>query len=355
MQRKLTILLTGFTSRQANTVSERADIYITFGPILKRLLESLGHTVDWRPVKFGEHGIEHYDAVFVGCSDPNSMTGQTHRYGAIWAMMKATRLALWFDDWRIKGQLHTFLKKPEVFWNTRMLHESQLPTHEEALMLKAPIDHMLNELGWPQQVPVVAQLFNWGELDKFKKECPDARWYMRFDPSCYVPNFITTPTPMAEKLEGWVAASLTQMDDYTDKLGAKWPIIKQAKPKGKGFGGWKKLHERDVVTQLYDKYAGLISKPYPHAGSGWWRVRFNYACHARAIMLASVKEAGAIGPAFHVTAPQVEAMSVAARANLAQLQYEQFMHWQSSEEQVKDLMYTYLTRLLDEPTRPRYL
>lgn len=355
MQQPLTVLLTGFTSRQANTVSEKTDIYITFAPILKKMLEKLGHVVDWRPVTFGEQDIEKYDLVLCGCSDPNSMTGQTHRYGAIWSMLNARRLILWFDDWRIKGQLHTFLQKPEVFWNTRMLHEKQMPTHEQALMFKDPIDAMLKGLATDHRPPVVAQLFNWGDEAKFLKEVPEAKWLMRFDVGSFVPNFVEQPIPMEQRTRQWVAASLTQMNDYIDKLKPTIPVFIQAKPRGRSFGGWKKMHEREVVTELYAKSLGVISKPYPHAGSGWWRVRFNYAVHARSIMIADPKEAGAAGQSFRLYLPFVEKLSPAEMQDLANKQAEEFLSWQDSQDQACEKMSNGLIRLLDEPVRPEYL
>lgn len=353
--RPLTILLTGFTSRQANTVSAKADIYITFAPILKKVLERLGHTVDWRPVTFAESDIEKYDIVFCGCSDPNSMTGQGHRYGAIWSMIKAQRLVLWFDDWRIKGQLHSFLKKPSVFWETRMLHEAHLSTHARALEFKDPIDNMLFGLSTDHKAPIVAQLFNWGNEAKFLKEAPDAKWLLRFDPSAYVPNFVEKIIPMEERKRSWVAASLTQMDDFIEKLKLQWPVTKQAKPAGRAFGGWKKMHEKDVVTELYATHAGLLSKPYPHAGSGWWRVRFNYAAHTNTVMLADQKEVTEIGSAYRYSAAEIESLSASGLEALAVAQYVQLRGWEDSELTVATKMARYIDRVMQEPSRPRYM
>lgn len=355
MTRPLTILLTGFTSRQANTAGKKQDDYIIAGKIFADMLTRLGHTVDWRPVQFGEAGIEKYDLVMVGCSDPNSYTGMVHRYGAIWAMLNASRLLIWFDDWRIKGEFHSYVQKPEVYWATRMLHEKRLPEHAEALVYQQQINDMFVGFRDEHRPAVVAQLFNWGDETKFLKEVPEAKWLARFDVSSFAPHYTLASKPIAERRKAWVSASLSQTDDYIEKLKPTWEVIKQCKPKGLAFGGWKKMLEADVVTQLYDTCIGVICKPYSHAGSGWWRVRYNYAMQCNNIVLADPKEVGALGPAFMEPVSAIELLDDAQLQQLADWQREHFLGWQDSQQQALDKLQLHLIRLMDEPTRPRYL
>lgn len=355
MSRPLTILLTGFTSRQANTVSEKANIYITTSPLLKHMLERMGHVVDWRPTIFGEANVDKYDLVMVGCSDPNSYTGMVHRYGAYWALLKAKRLMIWFDDWRIKGQYHAWLKKPDTIWQTRMLDPNRMPEHEEALMYKDPIDNMITSLRTTHKAAVMAQLFNWGHEEMFWREAPDAAWLARFDISAFVPEVLRQPPrPLAERTRGWVAASLTQTDDWTDKLGLHHPLVTQAKPKGMRGGGWKKLREVDLVNDLYAEHTGILCKPYSHAGSGWWRSRFNYSVETRSVLFGDPNEIHSIGDAYRTPLLELERMSVNDLQAVADKQAQQFVAWQDQQPAAMTKLTNAFNRIMDEPERPTF-
>lgn len=355
MSRGLNILLTGFTSRIANTVTDRVNIYITSAPLVAEMLQRAGHTVDWRPTIFGEEGIEKYDIVMLGCSDPNSYTGMVHRYGAYWALLKARRLMIWFDDWRIKGQFHAWVQQPEALWQTRMLHNDRLPEHEQAIVYKNAINSAVMSMRDEHRPAVMAQLFNWGNDQQFMKEVPEAKWLARFDISGLVPKVLRQPPrPLAQRTKGWVAASLTQVDDWTDKLQLTWPLIKQAKPKGRAFGGWKKIREVELVNTLYADHTGILCKPYSHAGSGWWRSRFNYAVETRSVLLGDMKEVSAIGESFRLTPSLVESMNDADLQDLANRQAAEFLGWQDSPERAIERLNLSLLRIMDEPARPTF-
>lgn len=355
MSRRLSILLTGFTSRQANTISDRANIYITTSPLLKGMLEKIGHAVDWRPVVFGEEDVSKYDLVMVGCSDPNSYTGMVHRYGAYWALLKAKRLMIWFDDWRIKGQYHAWLEKADTIWQTRMMDPNRMDEHAQALRYKEAIDNVVTSLATTDKAAVMAQLFNWGYEEQFMREVPHAKWLARFDISSLVPKVLAAPArPLAERNRGWVAASLTQVDDWTDKLPLRYPLVTQAKPKGMRGGGWKKLHEVQLVNTLYAENTGILCKPYSHAGSGWWRSRFNYAVETRSVLYGDPKEIHAIGDAYRHSLPELENMSIDQLQRVANEQMSQFIAWQDTPQMAMDKLDGYLVRIMDEPTRPQF-
>lgn len=353
MTRSLTILLTGFTSRQANTVSVKSDIYATTSPLFADMLRRLGHTVDWRPTVFGEAGVENYDIVMVGFSDPNSHTGMVHRYGAMYAMLKAKRLLMWADDWRL-SPYKTMITNVEYSWATRMLHEKRLGEHAQALELKPAIDQVMTSLATTHKAPVLAQLFNWGDESLFLKEVPHAAWLARFDISAFTPVHVTEPKPMVERGHRWVSAALSQTEDYTDKLRLTWPLLNQTKPKGKGFGGWSKMREDAIVQTLYRDNVGVLCKPYSHAGSGWWRSRYSYAVQCRNVMLADFKEISGIGGPYLKRAAEIEAMSADDLQKLADWQANAFLSFQDSQSLALTRLAGHLQRIMDEPARPNF-
>jgi hypothetical protein len=352
MSRPLTILLTGFTSRQANTVSEKSNIYATTSPLFAGMLRQLGHTVDWRPTIVGEAGVENYDIVMVGCSNPNSMTGMVHRYGAMYAMLKARRLLIWYDDWRVKEQYSAWINAPDSAWATRMLHEKRLGEHAQAMEHKPAIDAMLKALTTTDKAPVLAQLFNWGNEKLFMKEVPEAKWLARFDISAFTPVHVTDPKSVVDRSRSWVSAALSQTEDYTDKLRLTWPLLNQTKPKGKGFGGWKKMREDAIVKVLYRDNIGVLCKPYSHAGSGWWRSRYSYAVQCRNVMLADYKEIHGLGGPYLKRAAEIEAMDAGQLEQLIDQQVACFTSFQDSQSLALTRLSGHLTRIMDEPARP---
>jgi hypothetical protein len=188
-------------------------------------------------------------------------------------------------------------------------------------------------------VPLLAPFFNWGTgPDSFfgvARERLNATFHT-WDPSPWVflPDGVTVaPWPRERH---WVLASLQNHDRWVKKLGVEWPIIQYGGVK-KGGGGIraggpdKVVPEADVV-RAYASAAGVLSPPYKSAGSGYWRVRFNYAALAGAVMYPGLKDGEQIGPSFTNDMADIEAADDYELNELAARQYQQLSAHEGTTE-----------------------
>lgn len=323
----MNILLTGFTTRQANTLRESANFYVLAQQIFRDMLVEMGHKVDWRAVEIGED-LSMYDLAMVGLSNPTTMNGMAHRYGGMWALASHRNVLAWFDDFRFKDQLYSWLRKPEPAFSDRLWPDRRYAEHEKAMEWKDRLIAAFQVIK-DRKLPFIAHIFEWGDISLMARETPDARWFCRFDISDFVPRLVTDPAPFETRKKAWVSAALTNTDEWINKLGLTWDIVKSTKPKGGNpfGGGWKKIPEPELVRTLYRDNIGILSHPYSHAGSGWWRVRFNYMTQTQSILLGAIEEAQEMGEAFRYSPQEIEAMPTHALHALAQRQTNSFMSY----------------------------
>jgi hypothetical protein len=309
------ILHTGMTKLQAGQ-KRRLD-YCSSAPIFTEALRDAGHVVDHRQAVPGEP-LGGYDVALVGIAPPCSMSARTV-YPALDILRRAhgegCRLVLYVDDWRVRdifndcryvGKEPTRLLKtifngrPGFGWATEQLDELSVVTNN------------LLECVWP---PTLVPKFAWGDgnvlvdrTDGFKSQ-----EFVFVDPSAYVPMHPVTPAEKRERC--WVSGALTENDRWLAKQPLSWPIERY----GHKSKGQPRLAEADLVAR-YGSAWGVVSCPYYHAGSGWWRARFVYAARARAIVLADASEVSCVGQEFLHPGADIELMSDGELTSLAEAQ-----------------------------------
>jgi hypothetical protein len=134
-----------------------------------------------------------------------------------------------------------------------------------------------------------------------------------------------------------VLASLGDHSKWADSLGAAWPIRevgpgRKTRGGNRGDGG-KVVSEREVV-EAYASARGVLSPPYASAGSGYWRVRYNYAAAVGAIIYCGLDDGEAIGPSFTNDIRDIETATDAELDDLAGRQRAQLQSWEMPRDEV---------------------
>lgn len=315
------ILLTGCTRVMCGFPRKPTSNYLTFFELLAKMLQQLGHTVHWTAVTPGDELKGKYDLALIGLQTLHGMAGKQHKYGAFWAATQLKHMVV-FDDWQVYPSCYS-LKVPKYLWREAMLAGRELEERAFALQHQELFERV-QRAWWSAMPGVLAPLFEWGDHSRFSRTHPGdgiKRLYS-VDPSPFVPSLIDPESSYIRnprlKNRRWVLASLADHGEKTKKLGLTWPIVAQHCISGKR--GWGRIGEDQLVQHQYTENWGIISPKYNHAGSGWWRSRFNYAAQTRSILLAHNEEVRALGDAYLLEPQDVEEMSDTELVGLAGMQ-----------------------------------
>lgn len=335
------ILMTGMSARSVGSTKIRYDFF-NVPALLKELLEMEGHEVDMRVAWIEEPDLDQYDRVLCQLNWASSLSSMhAHENGL--AMARAgDRLRVYVDDWRsevladdIWYHLHQdkgWARHTEKF---RPREYARLTDLEKARARQAYRDLIVGPHA-RGPVPMLAPFFPWGGgpeqffgVARERLNTENHTW----DPSPWV----TIPRDsqiMAEDFgfttrdRRWVIASLQNHDRWVNKLGLSWPLFQLGgvKKGGGGIraGGPDKVVPEAQVIAAYASSQGLLSPPYKSAGSGYWRVRFNYGIATGTIIYPGTVDGEAIGSAFTNDIADIEAATDDERADLVVRQALQF-------------------------------
>ncbi|HMG44408.1 MAG TPA: hypothetical protein VK611_23950 [Acidimicrobiales bacterium] len=300
------VLMTGFTTMQVG----RPGLYqmATFANLLPEALRRAGHEVDQRAVDPGEP-LGGYDAVLVGVIGPNKI-GASHRYGALDTIGRARRevgaLGFYLDDWNVREIAHDvdYLRRDPQRLVKPML--AGKPGYAWAL---AHLDELLRVLDalahrpWP--VTLVPK-FDWGGgallVDHVRGLTPERAVFL--DPGALAVERLgqlAVPAPREWRDRVWVSAALAEPTRFLDQQVPSWPVER--------YGARaRKIKEAEVVAR-YGEVGGCVVLPYPHAGSGWWRNRFDFASERGTLLLCDPRETADLAPGFAQKARFFEGMS----------------------------------------------
>lgn len=304
------ILITGFTGVQTNTGGSQLEMISN----LRSLVEGLkmaGHDVDWRYVCPGED-LSVYEKIIVSINGTGSWVSP-FALGALYAMGSRPDALLTCDDWQIhKAFTSSVEKELGTLWNPKLGRHF----HAEAIgdeSIKKAIDSAVEELCYIHHRKMLVPSFMRGDLSLLGLGAPNA---VKYDPSPFMD--IYEYNPLADKAKMWVSAGLAPKDSWFKKQPFSWEVE---------FYGIRKLGQPRVkeamLAQIYSERWGVISPPHPHAGSGWFRVRFYMAAQAGCVVYCSDAEGKVIGESYRKTLDVIEAMSEKELAELAAKQKEE--------------------------------
>ena len=315
-----TALITGSTAIQIGSSNTRLKIMSNLES-WKNVLEDDGYTVEWRAVTPGED-LSGYTAVLAALNAPNKVSS-SYVQGALWALAVRKDAVVLLDDWQTKeiaSGFKTCIRSEErLFWSAS---KGSADVVAKLAPYKAQLFDVAKTLAlgpWPWKV--IAPTL--GRSDVKLLDVPAD--VVAIDPTLYAPRY--EPTPGVAKKKAWVLASLL---DSKAPDGLKWPVAHYG-PQDRGANGVgaagagakPRLTESEIMRE-YSVSWGVVSPPHSHAGSGWWRVRYQMAADAGCVVSADPREAACLGePYVEASDPRrVEKMSVEQLISLARRQRE---------------------------------
>lgn len=340
----MNILLTGMTSLQAGA-RETTDEYCSPFLLFKQIFAELGHTVTHREVWPGED-LSQFDLALVGIHAFNSIVTLRYKHGALWAASQLPH-AVVVDDMQW-SDIHHSVTNGNAYWKCSHLDESQMRRWRAASKVSKKIEAVRKH--WAESFDLcLFTMFKWGDHERFS-ERHSIREILDWDPSPWVPA-VVDPSAKVEKHLRWVCACLRNQDAWLDSLDLKWPVVKRYKPwigekKIKEAPMWRKP-EHDLVREDYATSWGNLAYLHPDtAGTGWWRVRFNYVIEqCRTVMSADPREVASLGEPFLVKRSDIEKMLPHQLESLANEQRTVWKRWSTSADKERRRLQEYVQKI----------
>lgn len=339
---KPTMLLTGSTPMQVG--SDRTQLKIvTAAACWASAFREMGYDVDWRAVTPGED-LSSYGCVCVVLNQPCSISS-SHVFGAIWSLRERPDAVMFLDDWQV-GQLVTGFQtcarsRERTFRLTKYWNKAKMsPVHENKdVLFNAVMTLAAGDWRWPVVVPTL------GDGDVSLLGVPGK--VVGVDPTSFALRY-NCPEDCV-KSRRWVQASLTNKP--LPKLG--WDVLGYGMlDRSQGVGGigsagqlaQPRLPESSLMN-VYAENWGVLSPAHPHAGSGWWRVRYLMAADAGCVLSADPKEAACLGDPYMKASSvsYVESLSDGGLSKLADSQLRRLRSITWSKDRVASTLESVLS------------
>jgi hypothetical protein len=388
------ILMTGFTALQINT--ERRTIQKIDVPAhVAKAMQDLGHEVDWRKVTPGED-LSGYDMAWINLAPLNSLNGRQGAMGALYTLSSGLPAVGFFDDWQFNTVFNgakALMRKPQMLYKHLLVGTEHRGEEGATYFSRADIEAALERVRekdpeaakkcyieryymmdtdesvqpyekqlvqtaidmldarWAAGMVPVCPMYAWGDRTGVRKRMPkDVGRIEALDPTSVVFDTLAaiTPTPPEKKDKAWVLGALMPHDTWLEKKKPGWPVeIVGSRKLIRKLGGQRLDTELDVLNFYNDRW-GILSPPYPHAGSGWWRSRFLYAARIGSILVTDKGEGDPLGDAYKLTIADVEKMNTEELAAAAQAQADALRPYIGTYNMFKDHVQNILTRTMQE-------
>lgn len=349
------VLMSGFTALQINT-DKRTIQKIDVPASIAQALRELGHDVDWRKVTPGED-LSSYDVIWINLAPLNSLNGRQGAMGALYALSSGIPCVGFFDDWQFNTVFNgarALIRKPTMLYKHLLVGTEHRGDEGATYFSRADVEAALErvkavnpdaakkcyieryymmdtdenvqpyekqlveaardllEERWKAGMVPVCPMYAFGDRSIVRKRMPDALGPIEaLDPTSTVVPTLSPVVPLnpTVKKRSWVLGALMPHDTWLEKKNLTWPVeIVGSRKLIRKLGGQRFDTEKDVL-EFYNQHWGILSPPYPHAGSGWWRSRFLYAAHVGSILVTDKGEGDPLGAAYKLTIADVEKMS----------------------------------------------
>jgi hypothetical protein len=312
--------------------------YDPVAKLYRDMLAHAGYEVEQRRIDVvNNDDIGQYDALFFGVSPMNALSARW-AYGGLYALKEAHRLGVpvvfFIDDWQshlIKSAARTMLRDPKRMIKPMMEGaRADYAWGVENIDSLIPAIQYIAEERWPT---LVMPTYRDGDVSIFNKKIPAHKRMVGIDPTAFYTPYDTVIPADEDRERSWVFGILSDQRKWMSKVDEvrEWPLAHKGGRASKADEG---MPEPELV-QMYADSWGVLSCPYWHAGSGWFRIRHEHAMGARSI-LYSEGELSFISDAFDVTIPEVEAMSDRHLRELADAQADAWYAQKLSKDEAAD-------------------
>jgi len=349
------VLMSGFTALQINT-DKRTIQKIDVPASIAQALRELGHDVDWRKITPGED-LSSYDVLWINLAPLNSLNGRQGAMGALYALSSGIPCVGFFDDWQFNTVFNgarALIRKPEMLYKHLLVGTEHRGDEGATYFSRADVEAALERVRavnpdaakkcyieryymmdtdesvqpyekqlveaardliaprWEAGMVPVCPMYAFGDRSIVRKRMPNELGPIEaLDPTSTIVPTLSPVTPLNPTLKkrAWVLGALMPHDTWLEKKNLTWPVeIVGSRKLIRKLGGQRFDTEQDVL-EFYNQHWGILSPPYPHAGSGWWRSRFLYAAHVGSILVTDKGEGDPLGDAYKLTIADVEKMS----------------------------------------------
>lgn len=357
------ILFTGFTSRTIGSDRNQYD-YMCNVDVLRRALELAGHTVDQRAVDIETDPVieEDYDCALIGTAAVQGLSSR-YKIGALWALGRfGKRAAIFPSDgknvWVFPGSVRTCLtgshgdRTPLQYFFRGQLENEQFVGAEFAetnysaffqdILERLPHSETNPKCDWPVLIPT----HSWGNPTIYQRHFggPVQTWDptnialpMQFHPGELaldgrLPDVHTALNK--ERKRQWILATLQAQDGWVKKMKPSWPVLTIGnKRKARAGEGDGYIPERQLITEYYTKYWGMLAFGYPLAEGGWWRMRYVHAALAGIVTCCDEADARRMPPSYQHSRIMLERWSDEKLEQVAQNQHTELMEAATSVDQ----------------------
>jgi hypothetical protein len=327
------ILFTGCTAKQVDDEAyKRARVKrIDDSSIICNSLRKQGYAVDRKPVKWGED-LSGYGLAIVGVGQFGSNNYSGEIFNVLYALKEVKNVIIFHEDWKIDGTMkswtsmlnqETFDKSIAKKWSDGRHFYGGVdnpnfnPTEAIEVIRKVVDGEFKNAL-----IPA----FDWGDKQKVKDIIKSENIF-NIDLTPYVLDMwnIKLEVEPQTKEKKHMLASLVDHRPWVRRNKLKWPV---------DYFGAKSIKEASQLateTDVFEacgKYWGILCPEYPHAGSGWFRIRWVYAAIQKSVLLSSPKDTEALG----LPVVNVESLSDSELANYAKLQSDAVLSYMWTKE-----------------------
>jgi hypothetical protein len=259
------ILVTSFM-----TLRPALPFSANFDAVLIGALRNLGHEVDVRRVRPTDD-LSKYDRALVQLWELSSLSSR-YSHGALWAMSQIPSITF-VTDHNITGVLRSFPTPGAPDPSKKVLRELvggvtrsdwrywHLPDYA------VPIVHAAQSV---HARPMVTQNFSFPGLDPARVLTNGFTSVVPLDPSRLtpVPGYEGCEPRASTRERSWLFAALRAPKGIGGLAnGCTWPIVRYGDRQSP-------IVPEDVITRMHLRHAGSLARPYDHAGSGWWRLRY---------------------------------------------------------------------------------
>lgn len=317
------VLVTGFTSRQCNPAKNKRDVMVSW--LIAEVCRDLGYEVEHRNPTI-EESYDEFDHVFWGMAPLHGL-GSNRSYGALSCYLKTYpegKITFYQDDHdnaKVMNGIRTVFNDParltKRFFDYKL--EYDLANTPEWKQFLAQGVEILNNYAWPT---TIIPAFEWAELDRLTKSCPNLTDPLGIDFTAYLPEYdVEIPE---ERDQMWVV-------EVTDE---KWFARQRIQWFPQRYGkGYDKRPEDEAVVRQYAQSWGVINRGQDY---GWWNSRIGYAAQTKAIYVTKWQNVETLGDAYALMPDAAETLTPELRNDWANAQADALSKGISSRETVRD-------------------